>query len=366
VKITDAKQELEKHDEKINKVKQKMMIIEDGIFADFCSRIGVPNIRTYEGVDFRKYEERVEEKNRIKTLHFRIVNEIEYEQERLNSLKVASRLGEERNKLKNNLKEKEAELSNAKKIEKNTLKQLNTMKEKLKNLKYSLLEENKVLEEVKENIKTTSVKLENKYLVRNSLQMKLEHFDNVLHNLLLQCKMENLELPLVKGSVDEIDETESSVYESSPGSENRYYGKMRIEINFGVLRSALRKSSNVEASLNQMKSEIQDIKKRIRDINPNMKVAEEFDKIQDLLADLQTKLNRSGNILEGLIDQVYKELHNSNDGRALLTLENYEEPYLGGVKYSVQVPGKKCIAMDCLSAGEAAMASLAFLFTLNR
>jgi hypothetical protein len=36
------------------------------------------------------------------------------------------------------------------------------------------------------------------------------------------------------------------------------------------------------------------------------------------------------------------------------------------VRYSVQVPGKRCVAMDCLSGGEAAMASLAFMFALNR
>ena len=61
-----------------------------------------------------------------------------------------------------------------------------------------------------------------------------------------------------------------------------------------------------------------------------------------------------------------QELYDSHSGMAMLTLVNSDEPYLDGVIYSVQVPGKKCIAMDCLSGGEAAMASLAFLFTLNR
>lgn len=61
-----------------------------------------------------------------------------------------------------------------------------------------------------------------------------------------------------------------------------------------------------------------------------------------------------------------QKLYEAQDGAAILTLENPEEPYLAGVRYNVQVPGKKCVAMDCLSGGEASMASLAFMFALNR
>ena len=67
-----------------------------------------------------------------------------------------------------------------------------------------------------------------------------------------------------------------------------------------------------------------------------------------------------------MLNFLLQELYEAQNGEAILTLENPEEPYLAGVRYSVQVPGKRCVAMDCLSGGEAAMASLAFLFALNR
>jgi chromosome segregation ATPase len=67
-----------------------------------------------------------------------------------------------------------------------------------------------------------------------------------------------------------------------------------------------------------------------------------------------------------MLNFLMQELYDAENGQATLTLENTEEPYLEGVRYSVQVPGKKCVAMDCLSGGEATMASLAFLFALNR
>jgi hypothetical protein len=67
-----------------------------------------------------------------------------------------------------------------------------------------------------------------------------------------------------------------------------------------------------------------------------------------------------------MLNFLTQKLYEAENGEARLTLEQPEEPYLAGVRYSVQVPGKKCVAMDCLSGGEGTMASLAFLFALNR
>jgi structural maintenance of chromosome 1 len=67
-----------------------------------------------------------------------------------------------------------------------------------------------------------------------------------------------------------------------------------------------------------------------------------------------------------MLNFLTQDLYETQTGEAILTLENPGEPYLGGVRYNVQVPGKKCVAMDCLSGGEAAMASLSFLFALIR
>ncbi|PNF34478.1 hypothetical protein B7P43_G11246 [Cryptotermes secundus] len=130
---------------------------------------------------------------------------------------------------------------------------------------------------------------------------------------------------------------------------------------------------------------------KIRTKKPNMKVVEEFDAIQLSLKEIYSEVESTVKILrhdghkfkkiredrtrkfmecfsslETQVDDIYKELYEAQNGAALLTLENPEEPYLAGVRYSVQVPHKRCVAMDCLSGGEAAMASLAFMFALNR
>jgi structural maintenance of chromosome 1 len=52
-------------------------------------------------------------------------------------------------------------------------------------------------------------------------------------------------------------------------------------------------------------------------------------------------------------------------GMADLVLDNDEEPYLGGITYSVMPPGKRFRGMEQMSGGEKTVASLALLFALH-
>lgn len=52
--------------------------------------------------------------------------------------------------------------------------------------------------------------------------------------------------------------------------------------------------------------------------------------------------------------------------QAILSAENPDEPYLGGINYNCVAPGKRFMAMDNLSGGEKAIAALALLFAIHR
>lgn len=52
--------------------------------------------------------------------------------------------------------------------------------------------------------------------------------------------------------------------------------------------------------------------------------------------------------------------------QAILSAENPDEPYLGGINYNCVAPGKRFTSMDNLSGGEKAIAALAFLFAIHR
>lgn len=79
--------------------------------------------------------------------------------------------------------------------------------------------------------------------------------------------------------------------------------------------------------------------------------------------------NRAFNHMSNVIDKIYKDLTRSKafpqGGVGFLSLEDVEEPYLGGVRYNVMPPGKRFVEMEQLSGGEKTMAALALLFAIH-
>jgi len=92
----------------------------------------------------------------------------------------------------------------------------------------------------------------------------------------------------------------------------------------------------------------------------SQKVTDQFNALKKKRYDLFMKAFQ---VVSNNIDLTYKGL--TEQGRAYLTLENLEEPYLDGIKYNAIPPRKTFQDMDQLSGGEKTIASLAFIFALH-
>ena len=81
------------------------------------------------------------------------------------------------------------------------------------------------------------------------------------------------------------------------------------------------------------------------------------------------------NAISSSIDTVYKELTRyatpqaaatTSAGTAYLHVEDPDEPYLSGIKFTAMPPSKRFRDMDQLSGGEKAVAALALLFAMHK
>lgn len=76
------------------------------------------------------------------------------------------------------------------------------------------------------------------------------------------------------------------------------------------------------------------------------------------------------NYISTNINKIYKQLTQSNThplgGTAYLSLENEDEPFLHGIKYTAMPPTKRFRDMEQLSGGEKTVAALALLFAIHR
>lgn len=56
--IGEIERRMQKRNQKIEEIKQKMNTVEDRVYADFCNKIGVVNIRQYEERELVMQQER--------------------------------------------------------------------------------------------------------------------------------------------------------------------------------------------------------------------------------------------------------------------------------------------------------------------
>lgn len=144
----------------------------------------------------------------------------------------------------------------------------------------------------------------------------------------------------------------------------------------------------------QLEKSINDLTTEISLMQPNMHAAERYDGVSDKLKECNDNLDQvrdSSKAVAARFEEVrntrqrlfmecynhisesltiiYKDLTKSSKhplgGNAYLTLENTDEPYLGGVRYTAMPPMKRYRDMDQLSGGEKTVAALALLFSIH-
>lgn len=137
------------------------------------------------------------------------------------------------------------------------------------------------------------------------------------------------------------------------------------------------------------------MKAEIERVTPNMKAVDRLAEVQQELEDAEVEadearkaskkarddflalkktrvelFNKAFKHMSDSIDTIYKDLTKNRvvptGGMAFLSLEEAEEPYLGGVRYTAMPPGKRFVEIEQLSGGEKTMAALALLFSIHR
>jgi structural maintenance of chromosome 1 len=117
---------------------------------------------------------------------------------------------------------------------------------------------------------------------------------------------------------------------------------------------------NVSNRLKDTGTEFEDAKTKARD------AVAAFNKIK---AERSKVFNKAFVAIDTALKVIYKDLTRSTKhplgGNAYLSLDDSDEPYLGGLKYNAMPPMKRFRDMEQLSGGEKTVAALALLFAIH-
>lgn len=419
--MAELQQRINAREEKIDEIRGKMDHVEDEVFASFCKELGVPNIRVYEERELREQQERAKRKLEFDNQRSRLLNQLEYEKSRDTKANVT--------KWERNVADDEAELEHVKKEEVKQLQQIDedmSTREKLNNTRLTTKSQNDDIENtINEIRKRLASHQKDMTVIQKAItaqETRLEQKRADRHSLLKSCKMDDIRVPMLAGTMDDIGQavtTEGLVNGtvssqtstggggssqddtavgpdslSTQGAKAIYEREAGIIVDYAQLKSELKHLSGDEdvneaierltKTVNEMLSSLQRI------AAPNMKAVQKLDDVQARYNETsgefekarktarktkqtfdKVRKERFDRFMECFehvsekIDGIYKAVARNPSAQAILAPENPDEPYLAGVTYNCVAPGKRCRPMDNLSGGEKTVAALALLFAVH-
>ncbi|XP_034735196.1 structural maintenance of chromosomes protein 1B [Etheostoma cragini] len=394
--IQMQQQSVEAKDAEMRKIRDQINQMEDLVFSDFCAEIGVDNIREYEQEHLKQQTELDKKRLEFETQCTRLNAQLEYKQDQLAQQK------KKLHKMEEIIDKEDRAIAEQRKDEEKMLVAVEEGQSKLLELKNQMLSKKSQVAAAKAELdkKTQSLQEISRELVKlqrevMSAETALEQKRLARHNLLLACKIQGLPITLLSGSLDEISEVQlDTESESTSATTSIYEREAQLVIDYSGLDAELRNlqaDEEVKAYIERLKESVSSIEGVLsRTTTPNLKALEKIREVKERLQGVtdafeastraarkcsqkfeQVKarrlqlFNQCFEHVSVVIDQIYKRICRNSSAQAILSADNPDEPYLGGINYNCVAPGKRFMSMDNLSGGEKAIAALALLFAIH-
>lgn len=367
--------------------------IEDEIFDSFCARKGLVNIRQYEDRQGAIHQLAAKKRAEFTAQNARIKNHLSFQQA------TSEQTKERIDKMRAHLERDTTALTSFEAENHRIERAMEQLTEEIRHVQ-SYIDEEKVLADQKSDVVIEKQReiskigrnIDSLNQLINSLNLEVERFLTNQHALLRKCKLEEIDLPLIQGTLASVP-FEENLNNDSEGVEIPDLSSWGIEIDFDELPDELKEDGG-EANELALSEHIKDLDNELERTSPNTKAIERLEGVETRLLSTEKEFDRSRkdakkakekfsnvrqkrmdlfskamNHITGEIDGIYKDLTKSKNfplgGTAYLSLEDSEEPFLAGIKYHAMPPMKRFRDMEQLSGGEKTMAALALLFAIH-
>ncbi|MED6147276.1 Structural maintenance of chromosomes protein 1 [Stylosanthes scabra] len=372
-KLRDA---VDKRKSEISKLEKRINEITDRIYKDFSKSVGVANIREYEENRLKDAQSVAEERLDLSGQISKLKYQLEYEQNRDMSSRIQE-LESSLNALQNNLKRAQNKEAEAKLATENSSEEIDQFKKEVKEWKSKSEDCEKEIQEWKKQASSATTNISKLNRLINTKEAHIEQLIVQKQEIIEKCELEQISLPTISDPMDTGTSTPGPVFDFDQLS-----------------RSLKDKNSNRDKLEVEFKQKMDSLVSEIERTAPNLKaldqyeallekeraVVEEFESVRKEEKEIADKFNSvkqrryelfmdAFNHISGNIDKIYKQLTKSSThplgGTAYLNLENEDDPFLHGMKYTAMPPTKRFRDMEQLSGGEKTVAALALLFSIH-
>ncbi|KAJ8722343.1 hypothetical protein PYW08_004745 [Mythimna loreyi] len=389
--IEDIERTIHARDLKIQEIKENMNNVEDVVFRGFCRDIGVANIRQYEERELRAQQERAKRRMEFDAHIDRITSNLEFERSR-DTQKNVTRWERAVQDAEDELEGgRQAEAKQRQEIDAD-LRRADALKAERAAARSRQESADEAVNKARKDLTTIQKEIQSIQKQIASIEARIESKRSDRHNILRQCKIDDIIIPLLEGNLEDTAEGESE--QSSMSTTQQYRKDSRIRVDYSSLSENLkeleepdeikRKADKLQKAINSLQNTVDKIQA------PNMRAMQKLNEVREKvnatneafvaarkrahkakLAFEKVKKERHDKFIECFehvaneIDAIYKALAMNQSAQAFLGPENPEEPYLDGINYNCVAPGKRFQPMSNLSGGEKTVAALALLFAIH-
>lgn len=378
------KQDLESLQSEILKFEESIQHLQEKVYSSFCAKYGLRSINDYEVLHGSALRARSRERSEFEKSIASLRNQLEFQRDRLQETEARRAKLEAGNATTN---EELVKVNEDIVVAEENLQKLEEEIEAESTMKVTLVDtlQAKIREATSKESEVKDIEYELKSITREvtHLEEALMKVDAERFNMLKNCKIEDVDLPLEDGFLDAI----------SLDVENISQVAYQVHIDYGLLETKYQESYSARTEA-EIKARIETIENELHALTPNAKALERLQEVDQKLKEFDREFNKAKHEVNKVtskfnevrdkrkelfmnafthisdnIDKVYKSLTKSNasplGGSAYLTLEDDELPFAAGVKYHAMPPLKRFRDMELLSGGEKTMAALALLFAIH-
>lgn len=403
-KYEEKNGELEATRKAVAKFEGAIAAVQDKIFADFCKRLGYADIRTYEAMQGSLEQEASKKRNEFEVQKQKLKSMLTLEtsrhdetQRRVQQIKMSLE------RLEADIKSYEEEKAAIEEALGADQDELEALQESLEEVKEEQGKKAEKVNEAKQEVQKRSKDIDSRLKAISALEAEIQKNSASRFALLRRCKLEQVQIPLVEGSLDDLP-NEDNMLRQDPDAMDVDEGDEDdameaamddhgIEVKYDSLDEELKNSGDdVEEKLQER---INSLTAELEKLNPNMRAIERLESVENRLKATEQDFENSRIALKETRDAfnaikakrfdlfnkafehikeqivaVYKDLTRSEmfpiGGHAYLDIEDdTDTPYLSGIKYHAMPPLKRFRDMEHLSGGEKTIAALALLFAVH-
>jgi len=390
-------------------IQKRISRIETSVFSAFSASVGVANVREYERKALRTHDDLVKRRTAAAEEKASLAAQLQYESTR-DFKGIEARLIEQTEAARRAIvtqDEVETRLMTSEEEERRALSKINASVDSLRKQRADVVGVVKALQLVMATL------LEERDVLASKLageEILLDRMKTKLHDILQRAQVDEIALPTLEMGEEESQASElkwsgsqsqsqtqrtkakkGGDSESQSAADRKKAAKVDIS-SMEKLRELSKQQ--VQEQDEELLAKIEAITAELDVIQPNMHAGERYDGVVGKLQECEDELDDVRNNARDLslrfeelkkrrqklfqecyqhisetLSVIYRDLTRSSKhpagGTAYLTLDNTDEPYLGGTRFTAMPPMKRFRDMEQLSGGEKTMAALALLFSIH-